>query len=300
MQIQGKKQAGQSFQLPRMSDQSIASPINSSIAVEPEQHDANVDDDKENATQTFLASKFASLLPFDLVELTEAELIKRAGSVAMYDIDPKQWGRHFWNAFHIIAYAYPESPEESTQLAAFLFFDSLRKLLPCSKCRGNYVHNWLDFDIRKHLHTRTALIEWLILLHDSVNEETGKPPLDYAQLINRLTGTDDAVIVTSSEPIVMAFESPASTKSENKPVAKKQSPRRSHSVEPKPSVTAKKQVQTFSRPKKASIIGAATTGKTKESNNASRASTFARQVQVKPPKPCPSCSGKMTLTPSIF
>lgn len=281
-----------------MSEESIASPIISTIAVEKEQHDANVDDGKEEATQTFLASKFASLLPFDLVELTEAELIKRAGSVAMYDIDPKQWGRHFWNAFHIIAYAYPESPDESTQLAAFLFFDSLRKLLPCSKCRGNYVHNWLDFDIRKHLHTRTALIEWLILLHDSVNEETGKPPLDYAQLINRLTGTEDAVIVTSSEPIVMAFES---AKSENKPVAKKQSPRRSLSVEPKPSSAAaagKKGMQTFLRPTKATSV-AVSASKAKDTN-ASRSTAIARKVQVKPPKPCPSCSGKMTLTPSIF
>lgn len=254
---------------------------------------ANLDADESKTTEPYLAAKFASLIAFDLVELSEAELLQRAGTVAMYDVDPKQWGRHFWNAFHIIAYAYPETPDESTQLAAFLFFDSLRKLLPCSKCRGNYVQNWLDFDIRKHLHTRTALIEWLIMLHDAVNEETGKGPLDYALLINRLTGIEDAVVVTVASPAPsIAFES-AKTSEAKTPA--KPSPRRSHSVEPKPSASTKKQLQTFPLPKKAAIK----TAKKKEASGV-RASTFARKVQVKPPKPCPSCSGKMTLTPSIF
>ena len=120
--------------------------------------------------------------------LADAKDRENVGDSVMYDVDPTRWGPTFWSTFHLIAYAYPEEPERHTQEAAFRFFDSMRFLVPCSECRTGYRERWHMFDLRDHLHTRSALIEWVITVHDSVNEKLGAAPLDYAAFMQTLLG----------------------------------------------------------------------------------------------------------------
>lgn len=57
----------------------------------------------------------------------------------MSDEDPAVWGPQFWNVMRKIAAQYPSSePSASTRQAAKEFYQSLRELLPCQKCREHY------------------------------------------------------------------------------------------------------------------------------------------------------------------
>lgn len=122
-----------------------------------------------------------------------------AGEKTMYDVDPRQWGKQFWSTFHLVAYAYPEEPNKSTKRATFQFFDAMRFILPCSECRAGYRERWQMFDLRKHLDTRSSLIEWVILVHDSVNQKLGAAPLDYAEFMETLIG-ENVVEEDTDEP----------------------------------------------------------------------------------------------------
>jgi hypothetical protein len=271
-------------------------------------------------------------------KLDEEEKLKRAGVSAMYDIDPKKWGRHFWRTLHMIAYAYPESPNAATQQAAFNFLDALHMLLPCSTCRENYAEKWKTLDLRKHLHTRTSLIEWMILLHDSVNQETGAAPLDYAGMLNSLMGITDAVVTIDSleqataasdaekstadisdskdkgdaSSVKNAYMSANSSKTaEKSSTAPNRQPstvtyrqgRRSLSAEPKvPKVAAS---SVFTQTVKPSTVAATSSAAAAARRIAAiRAAPNSSQrksrIQVAAPKPCPSCSGKRNITPSTF
>lgn len=124
----------------------------------------------------------------DVVGAAADESDDKAGKTVMYDVDPARWGGKFWSTYHLIAYAYPEEPNKETRDAAFAFFDSMRSLVPCSECRDGYRERWQQYDLRQHLDTRASLIEWVILMHDSVNEKLGVPPLDYAAFMESLIG----------------------------------------------------------------------------------------------------------------
>jgi hypothetical protein len=88
---------------------------------------------------------------------------------------PEVWGPIFWATIHIIALAYPDSPNYGQKRAAKEFFQSLVELIPCPVCRVHYADNLKSFPIEPHLDTRSDLIDWTLKLHNRVNLATGKP-----------------------------------------------------------------------------------------------------------------------------
>lgn len=164
--------------------------------------DAQSQDATSNTIFTPLERFFADIgLGADNGAECDDEIAKQevAGENVVYDVEPRVWGRHFWATLHLIAYAYPEQPNAMTRQAALQLFDALRVLLPCANCRDNYRANWRSIDIGEHLGSRASLIEWMILLDNSVRAETGQPPLDYATYINRLTESDAVVSGAASD-----------------------------------------------------------------------------------------------------
>jgi len=164
--------------------------------------DAQSQDATANTILTPLERFFADIgLGADSGAECDNEIAKQevAGENVVYDVEPRVWGRHFWATLHLIAYAYPEQPNVMTRQAAMQLFDALRVLLPCANCRDNYRANWRSIDIGEHLDSRASLIEWMIVLDNSVRAETGQPPLDYATYINRLTESDAVVSGAASE-----------------------------------------------------------------------------------------------------
>ena len=91
-----------------------------------------------------------------------------------------QWGPSAWLFLHSITFQYPENPTEQDKNNYKLFFDSLKNVLPCPKCREHYMKNIQISPI--NLESRGSLIQWLIELHNSVNRGNSKKEYSYDEV----------------------------------------------------------------------------------------------------------------------
>lgn len=86
--------------------------------------------------------------------------------------DPKIWGPSLWKFMHLMADAYPETPNDAHAESAKQFFISLRYLLPCEKCRTHYSSL---LDVRPpETQTGQKLQEWVLWLHNEINNRVSK------------------------------------------------------------------------------------------------------------------------------
>ena len=60
---------------------------------------------------------------------------------------PKIWGPSAWKFIHTIALSYPDNPTPFDKENYKNFFLSLKKILPCDKCRYHYNENIKNLDI---------------------------------------------------------------------------------------------------------------------------------------------------------
>ena len=87
------------------------------------------------------------------------------------------WGPSAWLFLHSITFQYPEEPTMADKENYKQFFNSLQNILPCPKCRDHYQKNIQDFPIQ--LNSRDELIQWLINIHNNVNQSNNKGILSY-------------------------------------------------------------------------------------------------------------------------
>lgn len=94
----------------------------------------------------------------------------------MYNIDPALWGGNLWNFIHYLTFAYSETPSKSDMENMKTFFELLKKILPCEKCRYHYSQNLTKKPLTDEiLKSRYRFIEWAVDIHNEVNKMTGKP-----------------------------------------------------------------------------------------------------------------------------
>ena len=90
------------------------------------------------------------------------------------NVSPLCWGPETWKSLHLIAHAYPESPNDDEKQAARQFAQALGRLLPCGKCREHYRGNFEHFG--QHLEdSRESFETYFRNLHNAVNRDNGKP-----------------------------------------------------------------------------------------------------------------------------
>lgn len=97
---------------------------------------------------------------------------------------PKVWGSHAWSLLHCIVMTYPLRPTPQKQKEMKEFIYSFGKVLPCKLCRKNFHHY-----IQKNpvvVDTRAKLRDWVIDLHNSVNQRLGKPVLTHSQALKEI------------------------------------------------------------------------------------------------------------------
>jgi len=94
-------------------------------------------------------------------------------------ITPSVWGPHGWKFLHYVTLGYPMNPTNQDKENYKQFFYSLSNVIPCQKCSRNFKQNLNTYSIEPALENRESLIKWLIDIHNSVNEELGKPVVDY-------------------------------------------------------------------------------------------------------------------------
>lgn len=95
----------------------------------------------------------------------------------------KIWGPHAWLFLHTITFNYPENPSEQDKVNFFTFFDSLKHVLPCAKCRKHYHEN--SKHIKDNLNSKDDLVKWLIKIHNDVNFINNKPIWSYDDVYNK-------------------------------------------------------------------------------------------------------------------
>jgi len=102
------------------------------------------------------------------------------------NINPTIWGPHAWIFLHCITMAYPNCPNNEQKKCIRNFFTNLKDILPCDSCRENYQKHIQENPLTDEiLHEKKKLIQWLINIHNLVNEKNGKDILSYDQVINK-------------------------------------------------------------------------------------------------------------------
>ena len=93
------------------------------------------------------------------------------------------WGPPAWTFLHTITFNYPHNPSDQDKQNYFTFFDSLKHVLPCDKCKKHYKDN--SRDLKDNLNSRDDLVKWLIDIHNDVNIKNNKPVWSYADVYNK-------------------------------------------------------------------------------------------------------------------
>ncbi|KAG1667177.1 hypothetical protein FOA52_004172 [Chlamydomonas sp. UWO 241] len=89
-------------------------------------------------------------------------------------MEPSRWGPVLWKTFHIVAAAYPRQPTQADRERYQQFYDVFGKVLPCMKCRNNYVRHMAAMPVVAHLADRDTLFGWTVAFHNTVNKSLGK------------------------------------------------------------------------------------------------------------------------------
>ena len=91
-------------------------------------------------------------------------------------LNPDYWGPVFWEVMYLGAAGFSAKPTPNEKLGFRLFFDSLRYVLPCAKCRADYDQYLTTSPVTdKDLESRNALFAWVYSLHKHVSLKLQKP-----------------------------------------------------------------------------------------------------------------------------
>jgi hypothetical protein len=93
------------------------------------------------------------------------------------------WGPPAWNFLHTITFNYPDNPTNEDKQNYFTFFNSLKHVLPCEKCKKHYKEN--SINLKDNLNSKDDLVKWLIDIHNNVNIKNDKSVWSYADVYNK-------------------------------------------------------------------------------------------------------------------
>lgn len=96
-------------------------------------------------------------------------------------MDSNIWGPSAWIFLHTVTLNYPDNPTLNDKENYRIFFNELKNVLPCDKCKKHYLQNILETPIQ--LDSKKDLVKWLIEIHNKVNDLNNKPILTYDQVM---------------------------------------------------------------------------------------------------------------------
>lgn len=87
-------------------------------------------------------------------------------------IDPEIWGKHVWNMLHWFA---AEVPLDNKDKAVYEQFGNLilhmGDLIPCPTCKSHFSEVLTNVPYERFLEQQKHVREWLLALHNKVNED---------------------------------------------------------------------------------------------------------------------------------
>ena len=94
-------------------------------------------------------------------------------------MNPKIWGPSGWIFLHSITLNYPDNPSQKDKQNYKHFFESLQFTIPCEKCKTHYQENLQKYSLDNALNNKETLFNWLVNIHNEVNEKNNKDILSY-------------------------------------------------------------------------------------------------------------------------
>lgn len=122
----------------------------------------------------------------------------------LVDINPKIWGKSFWNTLYLSVYSYPSNPSDEDKTNMLMFLTSITNILPCKNCRTNYSEHIKKYPLTEVvLQSNKNLTEWLININNEVNLKIGKSKVNHKDIINNLFNVKHSIKHTIN--IVLIF-----------------------------------------------------------------------------------------------
>ena len=85
------------------------------------------------------------------------------------------WGPGLWHALHTISFNYPVNPSQQDKKHYRDFILQLRWVLPCGKCRKNFVNNLQKLPLKmKTMKSRETFSKYIYNLHELINTMLNK------------------------------------------------------------------------------------------------------------------------------
>lgn len=106
-------------------------------------------------------------------------------------MDTSIWGPPFWFSLHTISMNYPEKPSYIDKQQHLIFFESLKKVLPCQTCRDHYAIFLQNKPISPYLDNKNTLKKWVLDCHNNVNKINGEKVWTIEQLDNHYNNIYD-------------------------------------------------------------------------------------------------------------
>ncbi len=103
-------------------------------------------------------------------------------------MNPLVWGPPLWFVMHTVSLNYPIRPNYAQRRTHYDFFYNIRNILPCEICRQHYRTLLKRFPIEPFLDNRDTLVSWVVLMHNQVNVQLGKPTMSREMAMQKYHG----------------------------------------------------------------------------------------------------------------
>ncbi|ORZ35408.1 ERV/ALR sulfhydryl oxidase domain-containing protein [Catenaria anguillulae PL171] len=97
--------------------------------------------------------------------------------------DSIELGNHSWTFLHTSAAYYPDSPTPQHQSAMAQLLQGVSQLYPCGWC-ATHMREYMQAH-PPQLESRTAVSQWMCVMHNDVNRRLGKPEFDCSRVMER-------------------------------------------------------------------------------------------------------------------
>ena len=90
------------------------------------------------------------------------------------NVHPSLWGNDAWEFFYYIALSYPKNPTPEEKDRYKNFFMLAGSVVPCAKCRKNFVKHFQELPIEEFLDSSYNLFTWVNTMHNKVRKKQKK------------------------------------------------------------------------------------------------------------------------------
>jgi len=97
-------------------------------------------------------------------------------------MEPTVWGPKLWFFMHTIALNFPDNPSFEEIRNYESFFENLKYIIPCDKCKLHYTQRLNENPVSKYLTDANSLFIYTIDLHNEVNKSLGKRIYSYDEV----------------------------------------------------------------------------------------------------------------------